>query len=345
MKEKRVLIGILTSSSGRVGLLLVAISVLLGGVNCTMFSMPGTSFEGPAPALDSQQTKLRDRLHQHVLTLAGDIGDRNIFNPEHLRRARVYILDQWQKMGYAPTERTFAVDNHTVANLEVEIEGGTHPDEIVLIGAHYDTAMNPGADDNASGVAGLLELSRMFANQTTGRTLRFVAFVNEEPPFYREEEKMGSRVYARRARQRNEQIVSMLSLEMIGYFSDREESQDYPFPLSLIYPSRGNFIGFVSNFSNRHLVSRCIRTFRQNATIPSEGGAPPGWMSGVGWSDHWSFWQEDYPALMVTDTALFRNPNYHSSSDRPETLDYGSMTRVIEGLQPVVSELADVKSE
>lgn len=327
------------SKWGRIGVLVLLLFGLVTLMHCTMFSMPGTSFDESAPPLTDQQKPMQERLQDHVRTLAGDIGDRNVHVPKDLDRARTYILDEWKGMGYAPNEREFSVNDQPVSNLDVEIEGQTHPEEIVIIGAHYDTAMNPGADDNASGVAGVLELSRAFSNRSPDRTLRFVAFVNEEPPFYRVEGKMGSWVYARRSRERDEQIEAMVSLEMIGYFSDREGSQNYPFPLSMLYPSRGDFIGFVSNFSNRHLVHRCIGTFRQHATIPSEGGAPPGWISGVGWSDHWSFWQEGYPGLMVTDTALFRNPNYHATTDRPSTLDYESMTRVVDGLIPVVSEL------
>ncbi len=339
MNVRRIFVEVLHTSVGRIGLILVAFFVFIGGVYYTMFSMPGSSFEGPAPPLNAQQTELRERLHRHVHTLSGEIGVRNMSHPEQLQRARVYILKQWKDMGFTPSERTFSVDERSVANLEVEIRGKKDPGEIIVIGAHYDTVMSPGADDNASGVAGLLELSREFSDQTPDRTVRFVAFVNEEPPFYRDEEKMGSRVYARRARERNESIRAMISLEMLGYYSSEDGSQDYPFPLSLIYPSTGDFIGFVSNFSSRHLLRRTLREFRQEATIPSEGGAPPGWVPGVGWSDHWSFWQEGYAAMMVTDTAVFRNPHYHRSTDRPDTLDYTAMSRVVDGLKPVVTLL------
>ena len=150
---------------------------------------------------------------------------------------------------------------------------------------------------------------------------------------------MGSWVYARGARKRAEAIMAMIALEMLGFFSEQEGSQKYPFPLSLLYPSTGNFIGFVGNISNRSLVRRTLGEFRKHATIPSEGAAPPGMLAGVGWSDHWSFWQEGYPAIMVTDTAMMRNPNYHQPTDLPETLDYDKMTRVVEGLKYVLSDL------
>jgi hypothetical protein len=304
-----------------------------------LFSMPGESFQGSPPPLTDNQKVLRQRLGRHVEKLAGEIGDRRLAVPHKLRQAREYIVGEFEMMGYDVMPREYEVHGQTVANLEVELEGTTHRDEIVLVGAHYDTAGNPGADDNASAVAALLELARLFEGKKIDRTLRFVAFVNEEPPYFHQDRKMGSWVYARGARKRGEAIMAMIALEMLGFFSEQEGSQKYPFPLSLLYPSTGNFIGFVGNISNRSLVRRTLGEFRKHATIPSEGAAPPGMLAGVGWSDHWSFWQEGYPAIMVTDTAMMRNPNYHQPTDLPETLDYDKMTRVVEGLKYVLSDL------
>jgi Zn-dependent M28 family amino/carboxypeptidase len=228
-----------------------------------------------------------------------------------------------------------------VRNLSAEIPGSTKPEEIVIVGAHYDTVYDcPGADDNTSGVAALLELARLLKDSHPARTLRFVAFVNEEPPWF-QTESMGSLVYAREAHRKHEKIVAAISLETIGMYSDRPGSQQYPEPMGLLYPDRGNFIGFVGNLSSRALVRNAIQVFRQSASIPSQGSAAPEFLSGVGWSDHWSFWQEGYPAVMVTDTAPFRNPNYHRPTDKPDTLDYASMARVVTGLQQVVTSLAN----
>ena len=151
---------------------------------------------------------------------------------------------------------------------------------------------------------------------------------------------MGSRVYAKRSRQRAENIILMLSLETIGYYSDEQGSQSYVFPLHFFYPSTGNFIAFVSNVENGSLVRHLIKSFRQHASFPSEGGALWGWLPGVGWSDHWAFWKEGFPAVMVTDTALFRDSTYHTSSDTPKNIHYEHFARVVSGLQRVITEFA-----
>jgi Zn-dependent M28 family amino/carboxypeptidase len=184
----------------------------------------------------------------------------------------------------------------------------------------------------------MLELARRFKDAKPGRTLRFTAFVNEEPPYFRTE-LMGSRVHVANARKRGEKFVAMLSLETIGYYSDRPKSQKYPPPVGLVYPDTGNFIGFVGNLSSRSLVRSCIRTFRDTTSFPSEGLAAPEFVSGVGWSDQWAFWQVGCPAIMVTDTAPFRYPHYHEASDTPDKLDYERMARVVGGLGRVVGEL------
>ena len=183
-------------------------------------------------------------------------------------------------------------------------------------------------------------LARAFAGRTPTRTLRLVFFVNEEPPHFQTEH-MGSWVYAKQCRKRNENVVAMLSLETIGYYSDDKGTQKYPRPLSLFYPSRGNFIAFVGNVSSRRLVRQVVGSFRRHARFPSEGGAIPGFVPGVGWSDHWSFWQEGYEAVMVTDTAPFRYPHYHLPSDGPDKLDYERTALLVSGLERVVEDLVN----
>ncbi len=166
-----------------------------------------------------------------------------------------------------------------------------------------------------------------------------MAFANEEPPYF-QTPAMGSVVYARRCRERGEQVVAMLSLETIGFYSDQPGSQHYPVPFGLLYPSTGDFVGFVGNTASRALVREAIGVFRASARFPSEGVAAPGALPGVGWSDHWAFWQEGYPAVMITDTAPFRNPDYHTRRDTPERLSYAPMARVVAGLERVVEALA-----
>jgi Zn-dependent M28 family amino/carboxypeptidase len=190
-------------------------------------------------------------------------------------------------------------------------------------------------------VAAVLEMARMFAaaKENPARTVRFVFFVNEEPPFF-QTAKMGSVVYARACRQRKENIVAMWSIETIGYYSDVKGSQKYPAPYNLFFPSRGNFIGFVGKWSDRRSVHAAIAAFRRHAKFPSEGVAAPATVTGVGWSDHWSFWQSGYPGVMITDTAPFRYPHYHEPTDTPEKLDYERTARVVMGLTRAAREIA-----
>ena len=200
----------------------------------------------------------------------------------------------------------------------------------------------PGANDNASGVAATLALARRLAGQRFQRTLRFVLFANEENPYFHTE-LMGSLRHAAGCRARGENVVAMLSLESMGYYSDAAGSQRYPWPVGWFYPDRGEFIAFVANLASRSLVRQAIESFRDTRMLASEGAALPSGTPGVGWSDHWSFWQHDYPAIMVTDTAVFRDPNYHRASDHPKNLDYVRLARVTLGLERVLSELAGPK--
>jgi len=306
-----------------------------------MIRMPGQSHQGPLPPLTKEQRTLEQELHSHVQTLAGQIGERNLFRHDRLVMAADYIRTTLAGAGYEVRRQPYEVGGKICENIEAEMRGREKPDDIVIIGAHYDSVQgSPGANDNASGVAATLALARAFADTTPARTLRFVLFANEEPPFFQTEH-MGSRVYAKRSRERGENIVLMLSLETIGYYSDEPGSQHLLFPLSLIYPSTGNFIAFVSNVENGFLVRQLVGSFRQQAQFPSEGGALWGLIPGVGWSDHWAFWEEGFPAVMVTDTAPFRYPAYHSHADRPELVQYERMARVVSGLQAVIAEMAN----
>ena len=306
-----------------------------------MIRMPGQSHQGPLPTLTEEQRTLEQELHSHVQTLAGQIGERNVFSHDRLVMAADYIGATLAGAGYEARRQPFEVGGKICENVEAEVRGSQRPDDIIVIGAHYDSVQgSPGANDNASGVAAMLALARAFAKASPARTLRFVAFTNEEPPLF-QTKYMGSRVYARRSRERGENIVLMLSLETIGYYSDEPGSQHLLFPLNLIYPSTGNFIAFVSNVENGFLVRQLVGSFRQVAQFPSEGGALWGLLPGVGWSDHWAFWKEGFPAVMVTDTALYRYPAYHSNADRPEFVQYERMARVVSGLQAVIAEMAN----
>lgn len=305
-----------------------------------MIRMPGKSFVGPLPPLTGDEEESRAHLQRHLTALAGEIGERNYLHPARLEAAASYIESTFQQIADPVRSQEYRHQEHRFRNLEATLSGRSGSEEIVVIGAHYDTVIgSPGADDNATGVAAVLELARILKRERFDRTIRFVAFTNEEPPAFLTGG-MGSRVYAREARQRGDKIVAMISIESIGYYTSTPSSQHYPFPFNFFYPDRGDFIGFVGNLRYTALVRQNIAAFRKRTPFPSEGVASPSWIPGIGWSDHDSFWQEDYPAMMITDTVPFRNPHYHRSTDTVETIDHTRLARVVHGLADVVRCLA-----
>lgn len=321
--------------------LVLLIAFVTAGGLWYMLRIPGRSHQGPLPPLTERQRAVADALAAHVHALADGIGERSGRSPRSLARAAEYIRAELEKSGYAPQSQLFTVGQQPVENIESELRGREMPEEILLLGAHYDTVPGcPGANDNASGVAALLEIARSLRATPRRRSVRFVAFVNEEPPFF-QGSAMGSLQYASRSRERGERILGMLSLETIGWYSSEPGSQQYPPPLAAFYPSQGDFIAFVSNLRSARLLRRVVGSFRQHARFPSQAGALPEALPGVGWSDHWSFWQYGYPAVMVTDTAPFRYPHYHMPDDTPDKLDYPSLARVVEGLTAVARDLGE----
>jgi len=320
-------------------LFILLFSVIFYGAS----EMPEKSYTGNFLPLSEKEKEVSSSLHNHINELAGKIGERNIWLPSKLNSAATYIEKNWQDQDYTVRQQKYDARGVKSFNLEITIPGISQADEIVLIGAHYDTVPGcPGANDNGSGVAALLEISRLLGSRKSARTIRLVAFTNEEPPFFLRRD-MGSKVYASRARKRNENIVAMISLETIGYYSEAPFSQSYPFPFNFFYPHTANFIGFVGNIGSRYLVKQSLGAFRRHTKFPSEGTAAPGWITGIGWSDHWSFWREGYRAIMVTDTALFRYEHYHTPEDTPDKIDYNRLARVTLGLSEVVAELANAK--
>ncbi|MFZ2657892.1 MAG: M28 family peptidase [Victivallales bacterium] len=343
----------------RLGILM---SVMMGAgtiAGCMMMSMPGNSYRGPPVPYSDEETRLSAALKADVEHIAGTIGPRNFLNYGNLVLTADFIGKTFKDAGYEPRRMSYVADESLISswrgapkndsliysNIEVELRGTKYPDEIIVIGAHYDSPPVDGckaANDNGSGLAAALELAKSFAGKNQERTLRFLAFANEEPPYFWTPG-MGSLVYAKSCRDKKENIVGMFSLETIGYYSDDEGSQNYPYPMNYFYPSRGNFIAFVSNVSSMPFMRKSIGIFRENTKFPSEGAALPGLVPGVGWSDHWSFWQMGYPGVMITDTATFRYPYYHTSKDNPENLDYDKMARVVKGMELVLKDLANSK--
>ena len=281
-----------------------------------------------------------EALAGHVRRLGAEIGERNVFRPQALAAAADFIEETWTAQGYRVARQAYQAAGVRCANLEVARVGLSRPDEILLLGAHYDSVMGcPGANDNGSGVAALLELSRLFADVAPAISVRFVAFVNEEPPFFQTPDQ-GSRVYAEAARARGDDIRLMVALETIGCYSDRPGSQRYPAPFGLFYPEAGNFLGFVADFRARRLMRAMAGIFRANSDFPLEHVATFRFVPGIGWSDHEPFWRHGYRAFMVTDTAPYRYPHYHAPSDTPDKLAYAEFGRATEGLWRTFRTLA-----
>jgi len=290
--------------------------------------------------LTEAETGARERLRSHVQALAGTIADRSAARPGSFAASVRYIEGQLRALGYEPERQSFPEANPEFENIQGVLRGTAQPDRIIVVGAHYDTVGGcPGANDNASGVAAVLELARVFAGSPMQRTVRWGFFANEEPPYF-QGPLMGSYVYAGRCRRGGEKIDAMISIETIGYYSDQPGSQQYPVGFHPGYPDRAEFLGFVSNVRSAGLLRRVVKAFREGTTLPSEGAAVPVGIPGVGWSDHWSFWQFGYSAVMVTDTALYRYPFYHTPQDTPEKLDYSRMALALPGLAAVTRELA-----
>lgn len=285
---------------------------------------------------------LAGRLENHVLMLSETLGNRDVFEYEHLKKAAEYISDEFRRYGYKIELQSYVVAGRKVSNIIAVKQGSRLPNEVIIVGAHYDSCANPGADDNASGVAVLLELARKFFGQESAGTVKWIAFVNEEPPFSFTES-MGSRVYTRQAKAAGEQIRGAVILESVGYYNSRFGSQRYPPFFGPGHSPRGNFIAVVGNFASARLVSDIAGPLKRSCRLPIESTVTFGFLPGIYFSDHWSFWQEGYQAVMITDTAFVRNPSYHKSSDTPKTLNYSNMACLTEGLGQVIRELTDKK--
>ncbi|MDP1830165.1 MAG: M28 family peptidase [Archangium sp.] len=321
------------------GVVLLVFGAFFAGCFSRMVSMPGTSYAGPAVAADAA---LEASLKVDVTQLAVGFGERNLDNaPDALERTATWLSERLTTLGYVVKEEPYQVGERTVKNLIVEKAGTSRPTELIVIGAHYDTAHGtPGADDNGSGVGVGLALASYVMKQAPARTVRFVFFTNEEPPWFRHAS-MGSEVNARATRARGDDVKAMLSLETMGYFTDEANTQHYPWPFSIAYPSTGNFIAFVADTDSRDLARECVRVFREKAKVPSEGASIPASVQGVDWSDHGPFWRQGYRALMVTDTAPNRNPHYHEATDLPERVDFRRLALTTEGLFGVIDALAN----
>jgi len=295
--------------------------------------------------MNIDKTQIETNLRLHVDRLAGLIGARTLRRPKTIQATIGYIEGQWAEMGYKNTRETYDALGDEATNLIVEQTGSESPEEIVLLGAHYDTvSTTPGADDNASAVAVLLEVGRLLKQHNCKRTIRYVAFACEEPPYFNLDA-MGSQYHARQSRIRGDKIVGMLCLEMVGYYSTAIGSQAIPpmIPnwMHRFFPKRGDFLAAVGNIPSWKLCWKFRRGFKRGARkMPLFSICLPEKINEIRLSDNSSFWDQGYPALMLTDTSFLRNPNYHQSTDTPDTLDYPRMTEVTLGVASAMRSLS-----
>ncbi len=279
------------------------------------------------------------RLEFHVRLLSTTLAPRDYSHPANLDRVADYIRHEFTQAKGRVSDQPFQVDGRTYRNIIAAF--GPETKERVIVGAHYDVAgPYPGADDNASGVAGLIELAHLLAASQLPMKVELIAYTLEEPPFFMTAQ-MGSAVHARSLKKEGALVRAMLSLEMIGYFSDAEGSQHFPRRiLSLFYPERGNFITVVGKFGQGLLARRIKKAMAGGSSLPVYSINAPRSISGIDFSDHLSYWQAGYHAVMITDTSFYRNPNYHTAADTAESLDYRRMAQVVEGVYATVKDLA-----
>jgi hypothetical protein len=314
------------------GLLLVALVAAAAYVTQPIGGRPGVA---PLDGADPM------RLDAHVRMLAETLAPRSWKRTDNLDRAAAYVAAELRRAGARVSEQAYHVEG---AGQYRNVIGSLGPEtrERVVVGAHYDAAGNfPAADDNASGVAGLLELARLLgARDAPAARIDLVAFTLEEPPYY-DTRWMGSHVHAEALRRGGAVVRGMIALEMIGYFSDAPRSQRFPHPLlRLVYPSTGNFIAVIGRLGEARLARRVKRAMQAATLLNVYSMNGPAWIPGLDFSDHRSYWAHGYPAVMVTDTAFYRNDRYHTARDTPETLDYGRMAEVVRGLHAAVLMLA-----
>jgi Zn-dependent M28 family amino/carboxypeptidase len=274
-----------------------------------------------------------------VKALTGIYSPRDWSHPENLDRAAQYIANEFSGAGGRVNEQKFLVDSRNYRNVIASF--GPESSERIVVGAHYDVYDGrPGADDNASGIAGLIELAHLLGKSELRTRVDVVAYTLEEPPFFRTEQ-MGSAVHAASLKEENIPVRAMICLEMIGFFTDRRDSQSYPIgALRLLYPGEGNFIAVVGTFDDLKLLRRVKRAMLSVNDLPVRSINAPRSLTGVDFSDHLNYWKQDYPAVMVSDTAFYRNPRYHEWSDTPDTLDYRRMAKVVEKVYAAVADLA-----
>lgn len=318
-----------------------ALLAVLGIAWRVMIWMPGRPFRGEALPLDDHATQVRDRLLSDLTVLAEQIGERNVSARYwRLVESAEFIERSLEDAGYRARRQEFAVDGKNVWNVDAELTGNGNAEEIIVVGAHYDTVPgSPGANDNGSAVVANLALARALADVSLRRTVRFAFFVNEEWPYYMTGA-MGSLRYAQACQANADNVVGMISLETIGCYLNTPDSQRYPVRLlKYLYPTTGNFLAVVGNVRSRRWVHQVVRGLRR-APFPTQGMAAPRWLKDIFRSDHAAFWHCGFPALMITDTANFRYRHYHTPEDTVDKINFDALARVVTALEKCLAELA-----
>lgn len=279
-------------------------------------------------------------IKDHVVNLCEIEGYRKYDNLKGLNEAADYILKEFSEKGNKAFFQEYMADGNTYKNVIAQY--GNPEGKQLIVGAHYDVCGEQmGADDNASGVAGLLALDYLLDSLSPSLDygIQMVAYSLEEPPYFRTKQ-MGSYIHAASIQEKGQEVIGMICLEMIGFFSEEKKSQEYPVgAMKLLYPSKGNYIAVVSNYSNKSFTRKVKRKMKQIGEVPVRSVTAPSFVPGIDFSDHQNYWEFNYPAVMITNTAFYRNKHYHQTSDKPETLDYTKMGEVIKSVYWTITNM------
>ncbi|HOW34851.1 MAG TPA: M28 family peptidase [Candidatus Omnitrophota bacterium] len=274
-------------------------------------------------------------LKRHVYILSSEIGERSFREYGNLEKASRYIVGQFTQLGLEVERQEFEVEGRKVCNIIARKTGTKSPGTIIVVGAHYDSYYTPGADNNASGVAAVLELAAVIAKKEIADSVHFVAFVNGEPPFFQTPQG-GSLVYIKSIQEKKGDIRAAIVLDSIGYYSNRL-SQRYPVGLGFFCPDKANFIALVGNTGSLKLMGSAETIFKKNISLPAQA------VTGFDFvrSDHWAFWKKGYPAILITDTGAYRNPDFYSLSDTYQMLNYRHMAQVVKAASLLAEALGN----
>lgn len=300
-----------------------------------MKSMPGTNYQGKPLALNAKQIENKKLYIKQLNEFA--TKPHNFMNSKELEKTKNFIKSELESYGYKVN--TIEYGEQKFANLEVVIEAQNKNKKTIVIGAHYDSeGISPGANDNGSGVVILLDLAKRLKQLKAENKIRIVFFVNEEPPYFRQDD-MGSTVYANRLVKTGEKIQGMYAFDSLGYYFEEDNTQHYPFLFAPFFPDKANFVAFVGGLNSRQLIQNSVGAFREKSHFPSEGVSAPSYIQGIDFSDHLSFTRHNIPALMITDTAFFRSKTYHTPNDTIDRLNIDKMTQLTDELEKMFNTL------